>query len=192
MTGVRRLLLVRHAGTAATRHADFPVDEPLAPSGLAAAAGLPSLVPEVDEALCSPALRARETAAAAGWRPVVEPRLGPLDLGLWSGRDLQTIGGTDPAGMVRWLGDPAARPHGGETVLELIHRIRLLLADWHRPAAADLLAVTHAAVIRAAVVVVLDAPAEAFWRVEAGPASVTELHTRGAGWVLFRSNVACP
>jgi broad specificity phosphatase PhoE len=188
MTAVRRLYLVRHAGTVATRHAGFPLDEPLAPAALAAAAQLSTLVPGVDEAICSPMMRARQTAAAAGWKTVDEHRLAPLDLGLWSGRDLQQIGGEDPAGMVRWLSDPAARPHAGETVLELIERIRGLLAQWHEPATSDVVAVTHAAVIRAAVVVALGAPAEAFWRVEIAPASVTELHTRGGGWSLFRAN----
>jgi broad specificity phosphatase PhoE len=192
MTAVRRLYLVRHAGTVATRHAGFPVDEPLGAAGLAAAAALSALVPTMNESLCSPTMRARQTAAAAGWKTVDEWGLRPLDLGVWSGRDLQEVGGTDPAGMVRWLSDPAARPHGGETVLELIERIRGLLAQWHEPATSDLVAVTHAAVIRAAVVVAMDAPAEAFWRVEVSPASVTELHARGGGWSLFRANATTP
>jgi len=104
---------------------------------------------------------------------------------------LPDIGGTDPEGMLRWRSDPTARPHGGETLVELIDRVRQLLGEFHDPGAADLLAVTHAAVIRAAVVVAMHAPAESFWRVDVAPASVTELHTRGSGWVLVRSNVTC-
>ena len=188
MNAVRRLFLVRHAGTAATRQARFAVDEPLAPAGLVAAAGLAALVPRLDFAWCSPTLRTRETAAAAGWQGADDARLRPLDLGSWVSKQLP-FGGTDPLGMVSWLSDPAARPHGGETIVELIERIGTLLADWHDSAAADLIAVTHAAVVRAAVVVALGAPPEAFWRVEAAPASVTELHTRGTGWVLVGANL---
>ncbi|MDQ1709345.1 MAG: hypothetical protein QOG49_730 [Frankiaceae bacterium] len=189
MTAVRRIRLVRHAGTAATRRGDFAVDEPLAEAGTTSAAGLARLLGDAQSVLCSPTARARETARAAGLEdPVDDPRLRPLDVGLWAGRSLLDVSGDDPAGAVRWLGDPAARPHGGETVVELIARVGALLAEWHDAAAPDLVAVTHAAVIRAAVVVALGAPAESFWRVEAAPASVTELHTRGTGWALFRIN----
>lgn len=190
MTAVRRLLLVRHAGTPATRHADFSGNESLTPAGALAAAALRPLAKGGDVVACSPSLRARETAAAAGWDAAPDERLAALDAGVWSGQALQQIGGTDPQGLVRWLADPGARPHGGETILELIARVRGLLTEWHDPLAPDLLAVTHGSVIRAAVVIALDAPPDAFWRVEAAPASATELHTRGAGWVLFRAN-AC-
>ena len=62
---VRRLLLIRHASTDAVRRAAFPVDEPLDAAGRAAAALLAGRLGRGD-ALCSPARRARETAAAAG------------------------------------------------------------------------------------------------------------------------------
>jgi len=176
MIAVRRLFLIRHAGTPATRHAGFAADESLTSAGVSTAGALPSLVPGLEHAWTSPTTRARETAVAAGWSAHDEPRLAPLDLGMWQSNALQTVGGADPTGMVRWLTDPAARPHGGETIIELIDRVQ------------NLLAVTHASVIRAAVVVALDAPAESFWRVDVAPASVTELHTRAAGWALVGSN----
>lgn len=188
MTAVRRVVLIRHAGTAATRHARFPADEDLAPAGTIAARNLPTRVPHFAAAACSDTLRARRTAAAAGWPVTVDDRLAPLDVGRWAGHDLQHIGARDPGGLARWMTDPAARPHDGETVLELITRVRGLLQEWHDPSAADRVAVTHGSVIRAAVVVALDAPAAAFWRIEAAPASATELHTRGPGWVLFAAN----
>lgn len=192
MIGVRRLVLVRHGGTGTTRRADFAADEPLNPAGVVAACGLRSLLPGFDEAACSPTARARQTAEAAGWQPIDEPGLRPLDVGRWSGRRLQEIGASDPAGLAGWLSDPAAEPHGGETVAELVERVRGLLADWHDAGAEPVVAVTHAAVIRAAVVVALDATPEAFWRIDAAPGSVTELHTRGDGWALVRSNLTAP
>jgi broad specificity phosphatase PhoE len=51
-------------------------------------------------------------------------------------------------------------------------------------------AVTHAGPIRAAVVHALDAPPEAFWRVDAAPLSVTELHADEGRWRLVRLNDA--
>lgn len=188
MTAVRRLLLIRHGGTTATRRGDFAVDEPLTPQGKIAAAGLARWASPNTAAVSSPTRRARETALAAGWVAAVDDRLAPLDAGLWTGQTLQQIGLIDPQGMVRWLSDPAARPHGGETIVELLDRMRGLLAQWHDPAVPDLVAITHGALIRAAVVLALGAPPEAFWQVEAAPASLTELHTRGPRWVLTRVN----
>jgi broad specificity phosphatase PhoE len=47
-----------------------------------------------------------------------------------------------------------------------------------------LAAVTHPAVIRAAVLVALDAPPRSFWRVDVAPASRTVMHLRGQAWTL--------
>jgi broad specificity phosphatase PhoE len=49
-------------------------------------------------------------------------------------------------------------------------------------------AVTHAAWVRTAVLVALDAPPAAFWRVDVAPASLTVLHRRDLGWGLGRVN----
>ena len=192
MTGVRRLALVRHGGTGTTVHAGFAADEPLNPAGITAASALRSLLSGFDEASCSPTVRARQTAEAAGWRPTDDLALGPLNVGRWAGQPLREIGATDSAGLAAWLSDPGARPHGGETIAELVERVRGLLAGWQDAAAPPIVAVTHAAVIRAAVVVTLDAAPEAFWRIDAAPGSVTELHTRGDGWALIRSNTTAP
>ena len=43
---------------------------------------------------------------------------------------------------------------------------------------------THAAVIRAAVLIVLDAPASAFWRIDVEPLSLTDLRFDGRRWAL--------
>lgn len=188
MTAVRRVLLVRHGGTDATRRADFPLDEPLSPAGRRTAAALGPLLAAAGSVVTSPALRAVETAAAAGLDAAVEPLLRPLDAGRWAGSRLTELQDTDPAGLAAWLTDPAARPHAGETLVDLIARVRDLLAVWHAGPAGGVVAVTHAAVIRAAVLVALDAPPLALWRVEAAPGSMTELDSRGAGWVVYRTN----
>jgi len=44
-------------------------------------------------------------------------------------------------------------------------------------------AVTHPAIIRAAILTVLDAAPESFWRIDIAPASRTVLHYRH-GWTL--------
>jgi broad specificity phosphatase PhoE len=84
--------------------------------------------------------------------------------------------------------DPTARPHGGETIAELVVRVRALLDDLHAGPSEEVVAVTHGSVIRAAVAVVLDASPSAFWRIEAAPLSLTEFHVRGSWWVLEHAN----
>ena len=48
---------------------------------------------------------------------------------------------------------------------------------------ARLTAVTHPAVIRAAILIALEAPPKSFWRIDIAPASRTVLHFRGR-WTL--------
>jgi broad specificity phosphatase PhoE len=183
---MRRLLLVRHASTDAVRRAAFPADEPLDAAGLAAARALTGRLGRGD-ALCSPALRARDTAAAAGLDARVEPALRECDFGAWAGRTLAEVHVEDGDGAATWMTDPAACPHGGESLAALLARV----AGWlDEQAARDgrTIAVTHGGVVKAAVVHALAAPVEAFWRVDVTPLALTELHARDGRWTVARVN----
>jgi broad specificity phosphatase PhoE len=185
---MRRLLFVRHATTAAVRRAAFGTDEPIDEGGRRAAAALAGTLPRFDAALVSPALRAQQTAAAAGVSdPVVEPALAECDFGRWAGRSLAEVNGDEPTAVRLWMTDPGAAPHGGESLTQMLARV----GDWLRAQAAldgTAVAVTHGGVVKAAVVCALDAPPAAFWRVDASPCGVTELHSRGDGWTVTRVN----
>jgi broad specificity phosphatase PhoE len=185
MPTTRALLLVRHAPTAATRAAAFPVDEGLDARGRAAAAGLAAALPARADALASPARSCRETAAAAGLEARVEPALADVDYGAWAGRTLEEVHAADPEGAAAWLADPGARPHGGETLRELAARVEAWL-DAQAGLGGGALAITHAAVVRAAVVHALGAPPAAFWRIDVPPLAVTELRARCGQWTLAR------
>ena len=50
-----------------------------------------------------------------------------------------------------------------------------------------IVAVTHPAVIRAAILVALDAPPKSFWRIDIAPMSRTVMHLRGQAWTLRSS-----
>lgn len=149
----------------------MPGDEP-------AAGPLPDLsgwLGRSGTAVTSPARRCRVAGAP------VEPALGPWDLGSWTGRPWE---GLD---LARWRLDPAYDDHGGESLLALRGRVSALLEDWRgRPG--RLVAVTHAAVVKAAVTVALRAPADAAWDVDVHPSSLTELHATPGGWRVVRVN----
>lgn len=183
---MRRLLLVRHATTAAVRRAAFPVDEPLDDGGRMAAEALAGRLGRGD-ALCSPALRARETAAAAALDAEIEPALRECDFGSWAGRSLAEVHAADADAVGTWMTDPDACPHGGESLRALLDRVGAWM-DGQAAAGGRAIAVTHGGVVRAAVVHALGAPAAAAWRIDVAPLALTELHGRDGRWTVARVN----
>jgi broad specificity phosphatase PhoE len=185
---VRRIALVRHAPTAAVRAAAFGADEPLDPRGLAAAAALAGALGDRARVVVSPARRTAETAAALGLAdPVVEPLLAECDFGRWAGRTLAEVHAAEPEATAAWMADPDAAPHGGESLADVVGRVRAWLAA---APAGRTVAVTHGGVVKAAVVVALGAPLDAFWRVDVAPLSLTELSCFDGRWTLSRVNAA--
>jgi len=185
---MRRLILVRHAATAATRAAAFPLDARPDRRALAAASRLAAIVPRRAEACSSPALRCVETARAAGVDPAPVPELAECDFGTWAGRSLAEVCREDPDGAEAWMTDPEARPHGGESLAAFVARVGGWLDSQGRGEGCTF-AITHGGVVKAAVVGALGAPLEAFWRVDADPLAVTELHAHDGRWALARANV---
>jgi broad specificity phosphatase PhoE len=182
---VRRLLLVRHAPTAATRAAAFPADEPVDARGLEAAALLADALPSRCSVLVSPALRCRQTAEAAGLHSVaVEPAVAECDFGAWAGRGLSEI---EEEAAAAWMADVDACPHGGESLRGFGARVAGWL-DGQARLAGTAVAVTHGGVVKAAVVHALGAPLQAVWRVDVAPLSMTELHAHDGRWTVARVN----
>lgn len=181
---------MRHAPTSATRTAAFPADEPLDYRGRAAAAALGAAVPKRCQLMSSPALRCRETAVAAGLaEPQVEPDLAECDFGSWAGRTLVELSEADPKATRDWMLDPHSRAHGGESLHSFAGRV----GDWLDAQAGldgPALAITHGGVVKAALVRALDAPLAAFWRIDATPLAITELHAHDGRWTITRVN--CP
>lgn len=85
--------------------------------------------------------------------------------------------------------DPDARPHGGESLSALLMRV----GGWMDAQArldGRVIAVTHAGVVKAALVHALDAPPTALWRVDVTPLALTELHAHDGRWTVARVNAA--
>lgn len=179
----RALILICQGETTAARAGMFPADDPLTPPATDAAARLAARLPEAEAVIAAPGRAARETAAALGLDHTIEDALRDLDYGRWAGRTLRDIGAAEPDAMAAWLSDPLAAPHGGEGIASLIVRV----AAWMEARLADrgrLLAVAPPAVIRAATIHALGAPAEVFQRLDAAPLSLTTLTSDGRRWSL--------
>jgi broad specificity phosphatase PhoE len=201
---VLRLLLLRHGPTATTASATFGDDGELTQRGFQQAASLD--LPRVHRVALSPALVAASTARAVELadEAEVDRGLADWDPGRWRGRSLDDLTESEPAGVAAWLGDPAAAPHGGESLQDVLARTAAWLARIAGPAPQSnvveraevleraaggpgngtVLAITHAAIVRAAVVTVLQAPAAAFWALDVAPLSLTELRHRDGRWHL--------
>ncbi len=185
---MRRLLLVRHAPTAATRAFAFPADEALDADGVQAAVALRLSIPTGHEVLCSPSARCVQTADAARLaEPLLDERLAECDFGAWTGRTLDDVCAEDAESVGTWMRDPAARPHGGESLATFADRVGGWLDEQSR-LDGSAVAITHGGVVKAAVVRALGAPIEAFWRVDAPPLAVTELHAHDGRWTVTKVN----
>lgn len=183
MSEVVRLTLVSHAMTDAMAAGRFPTDEPLNAVGHRQVDASIELG-VTERAYCGPEKRCRQTTELLGVQASVDTRLADLDCGRWRG---DFLGRVDSADLAIWLTDPTRAPHGGESVVDLIDRV----TGWMDSLTADrarVVAVTHPAVIRAAIVIALDAPPKSFWRIDIAPASRTVMHFRGHAWSLRSNN----
>ena len=180
MTEVVRLTLLSHGMTDAMADGRFPADEPLNAIGRRQVEAVADEFGRAASNFAGPERRAQQTAALLGLDAATEPLLADLDCGRWRGKKLEDL----PSGELEaWLTHPAAPPHGGESIADLIDRV----ARWLESLTANPLrtvAVTHPAVIRAAVVAALDVPPASFWRIDVEPACCILMHFRGGRWTL--------
>lgn len=184
-----RLLLVSQAATPAMREGRFPGVQPdgtlLDSRGEAQArAARERLAPrEGRRAFVSPAAAACDTARALGLDATIEAALADVDYGRWHGRALKDLAHEEPEALAAWCHDPEAAPHGGESFGGLVKRVAHWLDGLEEEA--DLIAISHAAVLRAALIHALDAPLVSFSRIEIVPLAVIELRRSGRGWAWW-------
>lgn len=180
-----RVTFICHGSTIATRKTAFPLDEPLEPSAQAAASTLAKRLdrPAGEQALTGPTVRCRQTAELLGLSATVDVGLADWDLGSWAGRTLDELSTEVPDEVRAWITDPTTEPPGGEPLTSLIERVgRWLDTSEGRPS--RVLAVTHPAVIRAAIVHTLHASAESFWRIDVSPLALVDVRGRPGRWSL--------
>jgi broad specificity phosphatase PhoE len=178
-----RLTLICHGATAATRMAAFPRDEPLEDGAAEQAAAMAGSLGRHHRAWTAPALGARQTAAALGLDATEITAIREWDFGRWVGQRLADVARNEPERLAQWRGCADAAPHGGETLSQVCRRVAEWLDEPMRQGGHSI-AVTHAAVIRAAVLHALGAPTASFWRIDVEPLSVIDLRSDGGRWSL--------
>ena len=178
-----RLDLLAHGASAATRAARFPDDEALEPAAVGALHALRDRLRPYAQVLTAPARAARETATALGFDAEVEMALSDCDYGRWRGLASKDVAEREPDEFAAWLGNADAAPHGGEFFAALIERVGAWLTQALTHEGATL-AITHTAIVRAAIVNALGAESSAFVRIDVAPLSLARLSGHGQRWNL--------
>ncbi|MFI7705775.1 histidine phosphatase family protein [Nonomuraea sp. NPDC049480] len=150
----------------------------------------------------APAAAARQTAAAAGLVAGVVPALAEADCGRWRGLPYEQVAREEPDALARWLADPHAAPHGGESLADLAARV----ASWLDSVCAQdeavgvapqrapgrggpkAVVVCDVGVIRAALGHALGLEPSRTARFDLAPLSVTELTATRDGWRVAHVN----
>ena len=178
-----RLHLLCSASTCSVRAAAFPSDEPIDAHGRRSLAGLSGRLPYCERILRSPALCAAQTAEGLALDATPEPALRDCDFGRWAGRSLEHVHSQQPDAFADWLSDPQAAPHGGESFADVAKRVGVWMDDL--PAeAGTVLAITHAAVLRAAIVHALGAEPRALLHIDVAPLTRAMISGGAGHWRL--------
>ncbi|MEO9221310.1 MAG: histidine phosphatase family protein [Mycobacteriaceae bacterium] len=186
MSDTVRLTLISHGMTSAVRAARFPDDEPLEAGALAMARSASLRPPR--RTLRDATARTEQTAIALGLEATVDPTLADLDAGRWRGRSLDEL---PPAELQAWATDLSFAAHGGESIEDLLTRVsRWLTTSATVPGST--VAFTHPAVIRAVLIIALQAAPTSFWRIDTPPLTATSLHARDGRWTLRYANSVLP
>jgi alpha-ribazole phosphatase len=170
---VTRFILVRHAAPdeEARRRCYGRLDIGLSHEGFMQASSLASALSTVviDALYCSPARRARETAAVLG-EPTVDERLRELDFGEFEGRTYEDVQRADPELFRRWMEEPTrVRFPGGEAYEDLRVRVADVIAELRRRhARKTIVVVAHGGVIRSTLADALSLPREQFFTFDIG------------------------
>ncbi|MGE0880326.1 MAG: histidine phosphatase family protein [Acidimicrobiia bacterium] len=183
------LIIVRHGQTHvnAERRLQGHLDAELDDVGRAQAASLAAAVGSVSRIVCSPLLRARQTAAAIGAPVTVDERWIEIDYGVLDGRSLDEVGATSL--WSDWHADLGLAPEGGESITAVIERVKRACADLVAEATdTDVAVVSHVTPIKAAVVWAMGVPDPAIWRMFLATASVTRIGFGPRGPVLRSFN----
>lgn len=171
--------LICQGETLANRYTRFPANDELSETASAALSKMKVDIRAGSKIWLAPEVAARQTAAALGLRGMVVAQLAEPDYGHWAGLPVKQVMKDNTAAFHRWLSCDA--PPGGESIAAIISRTSEWLSR-NAGVQGDHCAIASAAVIRAIITGLLDAPSSAFQRIDIAPMSRTILTSTGNRW----------
>ena len=190
------LILVRHGQTAINAEGRLQgrVDPELTDVGRVQAAALAPVVAGAARVVCSPARRARDTAALLGLPVEVDERWVEIDYGVLDGL---AFGEVPPDVWHRWRTDPTWAPEGGESLDDVGRRVAEACEELLPGAGSgsrsgsdsdgDVVVVSHVSPIKAAVAWALGVPQTVSSRMFLGLASVCRIDRGPSGAPTLRT-----
>lgn len=182
---ITSFLFIRHGHTRATEEGRLYHDPeaPLTENGVRQAKAIATWLPgrKPDSLLTSPSYRVRSTAeivaSSLGGKPIVVDGLDEWRIGEWDGRTYLDIKKKEPELYHAWSSDPIHNaPPGGESIADLCLRVRHSVDELiSRYEGKKVALVTHAGIIRGALLYALGVPVENFWRLMVPVGSVSRV-----------------
>jgi broad specificity phosphatase PhoE len=195
----QRLILVRHGELGERYHGRYigRTDVPLAAEGKRQAVALAGELGGLDGAhiLCSPLLRARETAEIALGADAVftiDDDLREIDFGRWETMSFAEIAAADPAAVESWsaLEDDFTFP-GGESIGGFSKRIGAVAGRIAADPVETVVAFSHGGVIRLLICHFLGLEPRRYLLFDVRPGSLSEVSIEGGKGILTRLNDRC-
>ncbi|MDE2378823.1 histidine phosphatase family protein [Bradyrhizobium sp.] len=185
-----RLFLIRHAPVAGSVGVIHDPEAPADTGDVAAIGWLRAQLPADKIAICSPARRTRDTAAALGLDPVREAAFREQAFGAWTGRRHAELAAEyGDAYKNFWLEPAGNRPPGGESFVDQIARVEHALAALPQ---GDVALVVHSGTIRAVLAIALDLPPDRALSFVIDPWSLTRIDRLANGWRIVAVNHTRP
>lgn len=141
--------------------------------------------------------RARETAEIIASRQknvsvVQREELSEMGFGRWEGHSLHEIESRDPESFQKWKTSPFEfTPPEGEPFSSVVSRVEAVLNEIRTFDGEKIVVVSHGGILRAALVLLLDLPLSAVWRMKISNCSVTcvDLGRRGSALAFLNDEV---
>ena len=186
MSAETNLWLIRHAPVDGPRGVIHGPDAPADTGDAVAFAALKARLPPNALAVCSPARRTWETAAALGLDPVRRGDFREQDFGAWTGRRHDDLV-AELGDLYRdfWKSPASNAPPGGESFVSQIGRTVDGLAALP---SGDVVLVVHSGTVRAVLALALDLAPDAALRFVIDPLSLTRIDRLESGWRVVAVN----
>ena len=182
------LYLVRHGRTSANARGLLQgrLDPPLDDVGRQQAEAIAAMVGDVDEVICSPLARARETATYFGREPTVDERWIELAYGEYEGMPTEEV---PPEIWQAWRENSNFKTKGGESFGDLDARVRAACEDLQpRMHESSIVVVSHVSPIKSAVAWSLGVTMEIMFHCHLSQASLCRIDNGRFGPVLHSFN----
>ncbi len=190
---VSKLFLLRHGQTALAGKFAGSMDVDLSPAGVEQVLSLRQVLARerFERVFCSPMGRCRQTARLLNLDVEVcfVEDLREIDFGLWEGMEFTQIERDDPAGVRRWIDDPAGFcfPEG-ECRADFIYRVERFKTQLQELDLDKALVICHGGVIRHLICSYLGLPSTNYLLFQIQEAAFTTLDCFAEGGVLTGLN----